>query len=98
MGCVFIGPSSSSEIASFKISPGYSLMDGEDPVISGIDANYNYCGECEDVLESPTVTFDHVNPHNAAYRTVVVRNFWYSVQIMYTHIYRQFVLSSPLVN
>ena len=88
MGCVFIGPSSSSEIASFKISACYFLKDREDPTISGIDTDYNYCGECEDVLESPTVKFDHVNPHNAAYRTVVVRNFWYSVQIMYTQMYR----------
>ena len=77
MGCVFIGPSSSSEIASFKVA----RMDGEDPIVSGIDADYNYCQDCEDVLESPTVKFDRVNPHNVAYRTVVVRNFWYSVQI-----------------
>ena len=82
MGCVFIGPSSSSEIASFKVA----LMNGEDPIISGIAADYNYCGDCEDVLESPTVKFDRVNPHNVAYRTVVVRNFWYSEQFMYTHV------------
>ena len=30
-------------------------MDGEDPAISGMDTKYNYCGECEDVLESPKV-------------------------------------------
>ena len=77
MGCVFTGPSSSSEIASFKLYPTHFLMDEEDPVISGIDTDYR--DQCEDVLECPAVEFDGVNPHNAAYRTVVMRNFRYGV-------------------
>ena len=78
VGCVFTGPSSSSEIASFKFNPTHFLMDEEDPVISGIVTDYR--DQCEDVVESPAIEFDCVNPHNAAYRTVVMRNFRYSMQ------------------
>ena len=78
VGCVFTGPSSSSEIASFKFNPTHLLMDEEDRVISGIVTDY--CDQGEDVVESPAIEFDRVNPHSAAYRTVVMRNLRYSMQ------------------
>ena len=71
VGCVFTGPSSSSEIAGFTSSHTHFQLEGEDPIINSSDHYQQY----EVVIRSPRVEFDPVNPHDPTYRTVVIRNF-----------------------
>ena len=70
VGCVFIGDSSSQEVAQFTATDAKQHNQGVDSVISSI--NYDHyqepVGDC-------TVVFDAVNPQNPAYQTVVIRNY-----------------------
>ena len=75
VGCVSIGDSSLQEISQFT-SDGNdadrSNQRGVDPVMSAVD--YDLYTE---QLEECSVVFDVVNPRSPAYKTVVIRNYWY---------------------
>ena len=70
VGCVYTGPSTAAEIATFISGHTHHLMEGTDPFVNSSNCPYQY----EDTIDYPSVEFDAVNPHNATYRTVVIRN------------------------
>ena len=71
VGCVWIGDSSSREVEEFTSSSAGRGQPSPwvDPVISGIDYELH-----RDWLKECSVVFDTVNPHNAAYKTIVIVN------------------------
>lgn len=75
MGCVFTGPSSPGETVTFASGPAHSLS----PTTSSCHL------QCWDIIDTPHVQFDTVNPYNENFRTVVIRNFRY-VCTVYTTI------------
>lgn len=89
-GCVYIGDSSSQQVAQF--TSGQSANQRVDPLISTID--YDLYTER---LEECNITFDAVNPQTSSYKTVVIRNYrsplcpnshhaiCYSSDYMYVH-------------
>ena len=66
VGCVFIGDSSSEEMA--RVNASKCQEEGVDPVIMG--ANYG-----DQSVEESVVMFEAVNPGNCVYKTVAIRNY-----------------------
>lgn len=67
-GCVYIGDSSSQQVAQF--TSGQPANQQVDPLISTID--YDLYTER---LEECNITFDAANPRTSSYKTVVIRNY-----------------------
>ena len=97
VGCVSIGDSSLQEISQFT-SDGSENHDadrsnqrGVDPVMSAVDDYDLYTEQ----LEECSVVFDVVNPRSPAYKTVVIRNYWYLNDSLVHNVYTWLLGTTP---
>ena len=85
VGCVYIGNSSSQEISQF------TAADNSQPTSTSckVDLLMNSIAYelYTELLEECNVVFDSVNPHTAAHKTVVIRNYRSAMSYIHVHMY-----------
>lgn len=91
MGCVYIGDSSSKEIAAFQIHDSAGDEDQSNQTLDPVIIRDDYELYTDRLDDECSVLFDNVNPHTSSYKTIVIRNYRSAhvtlYQNMYTYIY-----------
>ena len=74
IGCTQVHQTSAEERNSFTLEAKTSLVESD-----SLTSIHNFEDvEITDVIETPCVELEPVNPHNASFKTVIIQNFRYS--------------------